>query len=192
MPTEIAMSKAAATVQQTVIADWNGSAVRNESTLHQLSPYIGKLKSSIARSLVSQFTDQGDLIYDPFSGSGTIALEAWASNRGYPDSCTPTTPRASGDPPSGSLAHTFRRAGVRTISHLVKPLLTSQKSPNLFRLLSLHALYVHIGIPKNILFAHYSPLHGHICLQLHDRDRPESARGKTAHLTTKVTIVVTR
>jgi hypothetical protein len=62
--------------------DWEGSALKAESTFHQLSPYIGKLKSSMAGSLVSQFTDPGDLIYDPFSGSGTVALEAWSAKRG--------------------------------------------------------------------------------------------------------------
>lgn len=62
-------------------ANWAGSALKAESTLHQLSPYIGKLKSSIAGSLISQFTSPGDLLYDPFSGSGTVALEAWAAGR---------------------------------------------------------------------------------------------------------------
>ena len=61
--------------------DWAGSVLKVESTFHQLSPYIGKLKSSIAGSLISQFTSPGDLIYDPFSGSGTVALEAWAAGR---------------------------------------------------------------------------------------------------------------
>src|SRR6266851_3608514 len=61
--------------------NWAGSALKAESTLHQLSPYIGKLKSSIAGSLISQFTETDDLIYDPFAGSGTIALEAWAAGR---------------------------------------------------------------------------------------------------------------
>jgi hypothetical protein len=61
--------------------NWAGSALKAESTLHQLSPYIGKLKSSIAGSLISQFTRSDDLIYDPFSGSGTVALEAWAAGR---------------------------------------------------------------------------------------------------------------
>src|SRR5580693_2004629 len=64
-----------------VVCDWAGSVVQNESTLHQLSPYIGKVKSSMAASLVSQFTSEGDLIYDPFSGSCTVALEAWAAKR---------------------------------------------------------------------------------------------------------------
>ena len=61
--------------------NWEGSALKAESTLHQLSPYIGKLKSSIAGSLISQFTEPCDLVYDPFSGSGTVALEAWAARR---------------------------------------------------------------------------------------------------------------
>jgi hypothetical protein len=64
-----------------ILATWSGSALRAESTFHQLSPYIGKLKSSIAGSLVAQFTIRGDLVYDPFSGSGTVALEAWAAGR---------------------------------------------------------------------------------------------------------------
>ncbi len=81
MPTESVRGKVPPITQSGVICDWAGSALKNESTLHQLSPYIGKLKSSIAASLVSQFTDQGDLIYDPFSGSGTVALEAWAAKR---------------------------------------------------------------------------------------------------------------
>src|SRR5258708_32902500 len=62
-------------------SNWEGSALLVESTLHQLSPYIGKLKSSIASSLISQFSEPGDLLYDPFSGSGTVALEAWMAGR---------------------------------------------------------------------------------------------------------------
>lgn len=80
MPTEFVRSESAATARG-VVCNWTGSALKNESTLHQLSPYIGKLKSSIAESLISQFTDAGDLIYDPFSGSGTVALEAWGGGR---------------------------------------------------------------------------------------------------------------
>lgn len=64
-----------------LLCTWSGSALKAESTFHQLSPYIGKLKSSIASSLIRQFTEVGDLIYDPFSGSGTVALEAWVAGR---------------------------------------------------------------------------------------------------------------
>jgi hypothetical protein len=63
------------------VCDWAGSVATSETTLHQLSPYIGKIKSSIAASLISQFANEGDLVYDGFSGSGTVALEAWAAKR---------------------------------------------------------------------------------------------------------------
>jgi putative RNA methylase family UPF0020 len=49
--------------------------------LHQLSPYIGKLKSSIARDLVATYSKPGELVADPFSGSGTIPLEALLQER---------------------------------------------------------------------------------------------------------------
>jgi hypothetical protein len=60
---------------------WKESCVGTECSLHQLSPYIGKLKSSIARDLVATYSKPGDLIVDPFSGSGTIALEALLQGR---------------------------------------------------------------------------------------------------------------
>lgn len=60
---------------------WAGSSVGSESTLHQISPYIGKMKSTMARALVELSSRKGDLIYDPFCGSGTIAFETWASGR---------------------------------------------------------------------------------------------------------------
>ncbi len=57
------------------------STIGNEATLHQLSPYIGKIKSSIASFLISNFTSKGDIIFDPFCGAGTIPLEAWLQDR---------------------------------------------------------------------------------------------------------------
>jgi len=68
-------------VPSSVLTEWRGSARKQESGLHQLSPYIGKMKSSMARELVRAFTRPGDVVYDPFSGSGTIALEAWMAGR---------------------------------------------------------------------------------------------------------------
>src|SRR4051812_42663272 len=66
---------------KTIITDWKGSALHKESTLHQLSPYIGKIKSSMAQTLITKFTCENQTIYDPYSGSGTIAFEAWAAGR---------------------------------------------------------------------------------------------------------------
>jgi len=56
--------------------EWKESAQYTGSRLHQLAPYIGKLKPVIARQLLRQFTAVGDVVLDCFSGSGTIPLEA--------------------------------------------------------------------------------------------------------------------
>jgi hypothetical protein len=61
--------------------EWKGSATHLESTLHQISPYIGKIKSSMAGSLISTLSSKAETIYDPFSGSGTVSLEAWAAGK---------------------------------------------------------------------------------------------------------------
>lgn len=55
---------------------WRGSFNGRESTLHQLSPYVGKLKSGMVRVLLSLYSDKGDIVLDPFSGSGVVPLEA--------------------------------------------------------------------------------------------------------------------
>jgi hypothetical protein len=59
-----------------VPARWRQPCANTECTLHQLSPYIGKLKSSIAGELVERFSKPGDLVVDPFAGAGTIPFEA--------------------------------------------------------------------------------------------------------------------
>jgi DNA methylase len=56
--------------------EWKTSAPPAGSRLHQLAPYIGKLKPVIACQLLRQFTAPGDIVLDCFSGSGTIPLEA--------------------------------------------------------------------------------------------------------------------
>jgi hypothetical protein len=60
---------------------WTKSCAADECTLHQLSPYIGKIKSRIAGDLVRQYSSPGDLIVDPFAGAGTIPLETALSGR---------------------------------------------------------------------------------------------------------------
>lgn len=46
------------------------------SPLHSLCSYQGKLKPSLAHHLVSVFSSPGDVVVDPFSGAGTLPLEA--------------------------------------------------------------------------------------------------------------------
>ncbi|MFS8086589.1 MAG: DNA methyltransferase, partial [Acidobacteriota bacterium] len=55
---------------------WRKPCTSLECTLHQLSPYIGKIKSSIAGELVELYSQPDDLVVDPFAGAGTIPLEA--------------------------------------------------------------------------------------------------------------------
>ena len=55
---------------------WAASYTHLECSLHQLSPYIGKLKSVIARDLITRYSEPGQLVADMFCGSGTVPLEA--------------------------------------------------------------------------------------------------------------------
>jgi SAM-dependent methyltransferase len=58
---------------------WSSKAtVATDWTFHQIAPYIGRMKTSMARSLIRTYTHKGDLIVDPCCGCGTVALEAAA------------------------------------------------------------------------------------------------------------------
>jgi hypothetical protein len=60
---------------------WHGSFNSRESTLQQLSPYVGKMKSGMAKVLVNLYSNSGDTVLDPFSGSGVVPLEAALAGR---------------------------------------------------------------------------------------------------------------
>jgi len=60
---------------------WHGSFNGRESTLQQLSPYVGKMKSGMARVLTGLYSQPGDTVLDPFSGSGVVPLEAALAGR---------------------------------------------------------------------------------------------------------------
>jgi len=60
---------------------WHGSFNARESSLQQLAPYVGKMKSGMARVLVALYSEPGDTVLDPFSGSGVVPLEAALSGR---------------------------------------------------------------------------------------------------------------
>jgi hypothetical protein len=61
---------------------WHGSCVGTESTLHQVAPYIGKMKSTMAKALILASSSPSDTIFDPFVGSGAVVLESLTSGRG--------------------------------------------------------------------------------------------------------------
>ncbi len=70
-----------ADVQELDATLWHGSFNGRESTLQQLSPYVGKMKSGMAKVLLKLYSDVGDVILDPFSGSGVVPLEAALEGR---------------------------------------------------------------------------------------------------------------
>lgn len=51
--------------------------------MHSFHRYYGKLIPAIPRAFIRKFTNKGDLIFDPFSGSGTTALEAKYLDRNF-------------------------------------------------------------------------------------------------------------
>lgn len=55
---------------------WSGSFNTRESSMHQLAPYVGKLKSGMVRVLIGLYSQPGDVVLDPFCGSGVVPLEA--------------------------------------------------------------------------------------------------------------------
>jgi SAM-dependent methyltransferase len=60
---------------------WHGSFNGRESSLQQLSPYVGKMKTGMVKALIELYSHPGDVILDPFSGSGVVPLESLIANR---------------------------------------------------------------------------------------------------------------
>lgn len=54
---------------------------RRVTSLHSLSPYIGKMRPELAEWAIQQTTLEHDWILDPFCGSGTVLLEGWINRR---------------------------------------------------------------------------------------------------------------
>jgi hypothetical protein len=57
------------------------SSAGREWTLQQLAPYIGRMKAEMARALIERATRPGDLVLDPFCGSGVVPFEAAVLDR---------------------------------------------------------------------------------------------------------------
>jgi DNA modification methylase len=55
--------------------NWNFSDSKTDYFAHGLHPYPAKFIPQIPRALVSLLSEPGDLVWDPFGGSGTTALE---------------------------------------------------------------------------------------------------------------------
>ena len=53
------------------------------ATIHSFHRYYGKLIPAIPNAFIKEFTNEGDLISDLFSGSGTVAVESKILNRDF-------------------------------------------------------------------------------------------------------------
>jgi SAM-dependent methyltransferase len=55
---------------------WRGCFNARENSMHQLSPYVGKMKSGMVRALLLVYSQEGETVLDPFCGSGVVPYEA--------------------------------------------------------------------------------------------------------------------
>ena len=53
----------------------------NNYLTHGIHPYHAKFIPSIPREFMLEYSKEGDLVLDPFCGSGTTLLEAMLNNR---------------------------------------------------------------------------------------------------------------
>jgi|SRR6185312_4476875 len=60
---------------------WNFHDSITKEHLHSLHPYPAKFIPQIPRKAIQKWSNEGDLIYDPFCGCGTTLLEASLLNR---------------------------------------------------------------------------------------------------------------
>lgn len=51
--------------------------------IHSFHRYYGKLIPAIPRAAIREFSNEGDLVFDPFVGSGTTAVESLFSERNF-------------------------------------------------------------------------------------------------------------
>lgn len=56
--------------------DWNFASAKTDYFAHGIHPYPAKFIPQLPNALISNLSSHGDLVWDPFGGSGTTALEA--------------------------------------------------------------------------------------------------------------------
>lgn len=56
---------------------------KTRKKMHSFHRYYGKLIPAIPQYFITEYTEEGDTVFDPFTGSGTTAVEAVSSNRNY-------------------------------------------------------------------------------------------------------------
>ncbi len=85
---------------------WHGVSPRWGHSMHTMCSYHGMFPAKLAHYFIQQYTEPGDLVVDPFSGRGTVPLQARVEGRRcVSNDLNPLAyvlSRAKADPPSWS------------------------------------------------------------------------------------------
>ncbi len=66
-------------IKETIITPWADKS--DTDPLHSLCSYLGAFPPSLANYFIKYFSDENDVVFDPFSGRGTTILESRLLNR---------------------------------------------------------------------------------------------------------------
>lgn len=68
-------------VIENFVTPWSKLNHREFDSWHSMCSYLGAFPPSLASYFIKYFSNEGDLVFDPFSGRGTTILEARLNNR---------------------------------------------------------------------------------------------------------------
>jgi len=68
-------------VATTTVEDWTFADADTNRGLHGLHPYPARMIPQIAHKLIEKYSRRGDIVLDPFCGSGTVLLESMILGR---------------------------------------------------------------------------------------------------------------
>lgn len=70
-----------ATVQIQQVEDWDFELADTQHNTHGMHNYPARMVPQIAERLIRKYSEEGDLVYDPMCGSGTVLVEAILAKR---------------------------------------------------------------------------------------------------------------
>ena len=62
-------------------ADWSRSSKNNSSKFHSIASYLAMFAPTLPEFFIKKYSNEGEIVFDPFSGRGTTALKARKLNR---------------------------------------------------------------------------------------------------------------
>ena len=61
--------------------DWDFAKANTTEMTHGIHPYPARMVPQVANRLIQTYSGEGDVVFDPFCGSGTVLLEAYRLGR---------------------------------------------------------------------------------------------------------------